>query len=135
MESRVKKYRSAVSACTSLTHRTAESNTLRGYVEAVMNNNLLLALEPEAASLYCQHIYTQRTEEGFSVTSEGTKVMVVDLGGMQQCSYFYSSNFVIRFVVYEFCVGHLSTILQALELYCNLLWFKLTSFKNLDNHI
>ena len=42
-----------------------------------------LALEPEAASIYCQHIPVDRSQEkrGFGVSAVGTRYMVIDLGG------------------------------------------------------
>jgi len=46
---------------------------------------LKIALEPEAASLYCQKLPIERLQgagKGFSMTKAGTKYMVVDLGGM-----------------------------------------------------
>ncbi|VDI82370.1 Hypothetical predicted protein [Mytilus galloprovincialis] len=47
-------------------------------------NNLIVALEPEAASIFCQFLQTEKkdcSEPGFTVTAEGTEYMVVDLGG------------------------------------------------------
>ena len=45
-----------------------------------------IALEPEAASLYCQLLPTEKIHgtEGakFAVASPGSKYMVIDLGGM-----------------------------------------------------
>ncbi|CAG2206557.1 unnamed protein product [Mytilus edulis] len=46
--------------------------------------NLLLALEPEAASIYCQYLPTDKLvgiEPGFTMSETGTKYMIVDLGG------------------------------------------------------
>ena len=46
---------------------------------------LLLALEPEAASIYCQHLPIKKlhgSSPEFVMTEVGTKYMVVDLGGM-----------------------------------------------------
>ncbi|XP_063406265.1 heat shock 70 kDa protein 12A-like [Mytilus trossulus] len=45
---------------------------------------LILALEPEAASIFCQYLPTEKLqgiEQGFSMAETGTKYMVVDLGG------------------------------------------------------
>ncbi|XP_062621074.1 heat shock 70 kDa protein 12B-like [Saccostrea cucullata] len=44
---------------------------------------LKLALEPEAASIYCQHIHVDRSkgQRGFGVSAVGTRYMVIDLGG------------------------------------------------------
>ncbi|KAK3085591.1 hypothetical protein FSP39_005798 [Pinctada imbricata] len=54
-------------------------------VEAGIKDHLLrIALEPEAASIYCQHLPTERlggAEKGFSVSTVGTRYMVIDLGG------------------------------------------------------
>ena len=46
---------------------------------------LILALEPEAASIYCQHLPIQKlhgSSPEFVMTEVGTKYMVVDLGGI-----------------------------------------------------
>jgi hypothetical protein len=43
-----------------------------------------LHLEPEAASIYCQYLPTEKlkgAERGFSMSEEGTQYMVVDNGG------------------------------------------------------
>jgi hypothetical protein len=45
---------------------------------------LIIALEPEAASMYCQYLPTEKLkgdERGFSMSEEGTQYMVVDNGG------------------------------------------------------
>lgn len=52
----------------------------------IKNDNLRIALEPEAASLYCQYLpvnrfTTGRAESQSSLASPGTVYMVVDLGG------------------------------------------------------
>lgn len=47
-------------------------------------NQLVLALEPEAASIYCQHLEIERgtsTTEGFQMSKPGTKYIVLDVGG------------------------------------------------------
>jgi hypothetical protein len=44
----------------------------------------LIALEPEAASIYCQYLPTKKlqgAESGFSMSEEGTQYMIVDIGG------------------------------------------------------
>ena len=44
----------------------------------------MIALEPEAASIYCQYLPTKKlkgAERGFSMSEEGTQYMVVDNGG------------------------------------------------------
>jgi hypothetical protein len=45
--------------------------------------NLQLCLEPEAASVYCQHVPFERLQggRGISVFQPGTSYMVLDLGG------------------------------------------------------
>lgn len=53
----------------------------------IPKNCLLISLEPEAASIYCQYLPTEKfsgIESGFTMTDVGTKYMVVDLGGMFQ---------------------------------------------------
>ncbi|XP_061163321.1 heat shock 70 kDa protein 12B-like [Saccostrea echinata] len=49
----------------------------------IKDNCLKLALEPEAASIHCQHIHVDRTkgQRGFGVSAVGTRYMVIDLGG------------------------------------------------------
>lgn len=45
----------------------------------------MIALEPEAASIYCQHLPPDKMTggtEGFSVADDDTKYLVVDIGGM-----------------------------------------------------
>jgi hypothetical protein len=45
---------------------------------------LIIALEPEAASIYCQYLPTEKlkgAKRGFSMSEEGTQYMVVDNGG------------------------------------------------------
>jgi hypothetical protein len=54
----------------------------------------LIALEPEAASIYCQYLPTEKlkgAERGFSMSEEGTQYMVVDNGGTyNNVIYIYS---------------------------------------------
>ncbi|VDI16587.1 Hypothetical predicted protein [Mytilus galloprovincialis] len=50
----------------------------------IHKDNLSISLEPEAASIYCQHLPTEKlsgAESGFTMSKEGTKYMIVDLGG------------------------------------------------------
>ncbi|CAG2238267.1 unnamed protein product [Mytilus edulis] len=59
---------------------------MRSCAEAagIPKDNLFLALEPETASIFCQYLSTEKlkgSEPGFTMTSEGTEYMVVDLGG------------------------------------------------------
>ncbi|CAC5387187.1 unnamed protein product [Mytilus coruscus] len=47
---------------------------------------LLIALEPEAASIYCQYLPIEKlqgAEKGFCMTGDGTQYMVVDNGGRE----------------------------------------------------
>lgn len=47
-------------------------------------DQLVLALEPEAASIYCQHLEIERSKssaEGFQMFEPGTKYIVLDVGG------------------------------------------------------
>lgn len=43
---------------------------------------LQIALEPEAASIFVQYLPMERKTNGFGMTKDGTKYMVVDIGGM-----------------------------------------------------
>ncbi|XP_071140602.1 heat shock 70 kDa protein 12B-like [Mytilus edulis] len=59
---------------------------MRSCAEAagIQTKNLIVALEPETASIFCQYLPTERLNgsvPGFAMTSEGTEYMVVDLGG------------------------------------------------------
>ncbi|KAK3593606.1 hypothetical protein CHS0354_018704 [Potamilus streckersoni] len=51
----------------------------------IENHQLSIALEPEAAALYCKYLpmdkLTGSDDSGLSVFSEGTKYMIIDLGG------------------------------------------------------
>ncbi|VDI59190.1 Hypothetical predicted protein [Mytilus galloprovincialis] len=50
----------------------------------IPDKNLFIALEPEAASIYCQYLPTEKlhgAETGFHMSSAGTRYMIVDLGG------------------------------------------------------
>lgn len=50
----------------------------------IPQDKLIIALEPEAASIYCQYLPVEKlrgAEAGFTVTKPGTTYMVVDLGG------------------------------------------------------
>ena len=55
------------------------------YSQAEINNDqLCIALEPEAASIHCQYLPTKKLQgasEGFTMTGVGQKYMVIDLGG------------------------------------------------------
>ncbi|XP_053400546.1 heat shock 70 kDa protein 12A-like [Mercenaria mercenaria] len=49
----------------------------------ILKSKLLIALEPEAASLFCRHLQVQKGDEDMSLASfkSGTKYIVVDAGG------------------------------------------------------
>ncbi|VDI17936.1 Hypothetical predicted protein [Mytilus galloprovincialis] len=50
----------------------------------IQKDHLLISLEPEAASIYCQHLPTEKlsgAESGFTMSKVGTRYMIVDLGG------------------------------------------------------
>lgn len=49
----------------------------------IPKDQLILSLEPEAASIYCQYLPTTKLagSEGFVMSKIGTTYMVVDLGG------------------------------------------------------
>lgn len=51
----------------------------------ITNDQLKIALEPEAASIYCQHLPTEREKidgkTSIAVAKDGKRYMVVDLGG------------------------------------------------------
>ncbi|CAG2237770.1 unnamed protein product [Mytilus edulis] len=50
----------------------------------IRKDRLVIALEPEAASIYCQHLPPDKMTgaiEGFSVADEGSKYLVIDIGG------------------------------------------------------
>ena len=62
----------------------------------IKDNQLLIALEPEAASIYCQYLPTEKlkgTERGFSMSEEGTQYMVVHNGGKHNDLYIYIYSF------------------------------------------
>ena len=52
------------------------------------SNQLIFALEPEAAALYCQTLASDKWDEKFKADdqdadfSTGTKYMIIDAGGM-----------------------------------------------------
>ena len=55
------------------------------FVQAeIRKDRLLIALEPEAASIYCQCLPPDKltgASEGFSISDNDTKYLVVDIGG------------------------------------------------------
>ncbi|XP_052065218.1 heat shock 70 kDa protein 12A-like [Mytilus californianus] len=51
-------------------------------VAGIPDNQLIIALEPEAASIYCQYVKSKDlSDPKLTVSSTGTQYMVVDLGG------------------------------------------------------
>lgn len=56
----------------------------------IQSKDLIIALEPEAASIYCQELRTivdKKTDKTFSeTTKKGTKYVVIDLGGKLKSS-------------------------------------------------
>ena len=54
----------------------------------ISGDQLSICLEPEAASLYCQHLPTEKLKDKqgkgaeFAAFGKGTKYMVIDLGGL-----------------------------------------------------
>ena len=66
----------------------------------IENEHLTIALEPEAASLYCQYLPVEKFisagQVRFSDVKPGTTYMIVDLGGKiqsllsEKCDFFYS---------------------------------------------
>ena len=58
-----------------------------GLVEDILSQNLIIALEPEAASLYCRTLAMDKFmgmagEQGDMVMKPGEKYAIVDCGGM-----------------------------------------------------
>ena len=50
----------------------------------IKHDQLCIALEPEAASIHCQYLPTEKLKgasEGFTMAGSGQKYMVIDLGG------------------------------------------------------
>lgn len=48
------------------------------------DNMLRIALEPEAASVFCEQLPLEKlggASEGFDISKPGTKYMLIDLGG------------------------------------------------------
>jgi hypothetical protein len=78
---------------------------------------LLIALEPEAASIYCQYLPTEKikgAERGFSMSEEGTQYLVVDNGGKYiDVIYIYSIDIVSNkdFIVSPHLIFPMDTII------------------------
>ncbi|VDI77973.1 Hypothetical predicted protein [Mytilus galloprovincialis] len=52
------------------------------YLAGIPDNQLIIALESEAASIYCQYVQKRDIDDNaISVSKKGTQYMVVDLGG------------------------------------------------------
>lgn len=64
----------------------------------IQTDHLLISLEPEAASVYCQYLPTEKlsgSSSGFTVFKPGTKYMIIDLGGtcVTQNTNYYKNVF------------------------------------------
>ncbi|CAG2206695.1 unnamed protein product [Mytilus edulis] len=63
----------------------AAKQFMREAAGGIPNSQLMLALEPEAASIYCKHIPSERMVCGGKSTldafSPGTKYLILDAGG------------------------------------------------------
>lgn len=75
---------------------------------------LRIALEPEAASLFCQHLPLEKlvgASKGFDVSKPGTKYMVIDLGGKyiklytQNLNMLRHRHFSLCMILFLFCLG------------------------------
>lgn len=75
---------------------------------------LRIALEPEAASLFCQHLPLEKlvgASKGFDVSKPGTKYMVIDLGGKyiklytQNLKMLRHRHFSLCMIFFLFCLG------------------------------
>jgi molecular chaperone DnaK (HSP70) len=70
-----------------------------GLITEIDSDKLVIALEPEAASVFIQTSkieYHKEDNNGMNLMKPGTKYMVIDAGGIY--SYFHSCNFYINFV-------------------------------------
>ena len=67
------------------------------YFQAGINNDqLCIALEPEAASIHCQYLPAEKLEgasAGFTMARAGQKYMVIDLGGTAYIRMIYVEFF------------------------------------------
>ena len=62
-------------------HRTCQTYFFQAWIET---NRLVIALEPEAASIFCKELLVEKFEEGsdnINVFQEGQKYLVLDAGG------------------------------------------------------
>lgn len=71
-----------------LTNFTYVNAFLLYLIKAGINNdNLTIALEPEAASMYCKNIpLVQLTNKEFDIFSKGNQYLILDAGGMHYIS-------------------------------------------------
>ncbi|CAG2233546.1 unnamed protein product [Mytilus edulis] len=63
---------------------TGFANDDKKFFARIPSEKLLLALEPETASIFCQYLPSEKlhgADQAFHVSTEGTRYMVVDLGG------------------------------------------------------
>ncbi|CAG2190269.1 unnamed protein product [Mytilus edulis] len=58
----------------------------------ITDNHLIIALEPEAASIYCQYVKTRGNDDTFKVSKPGTQYMVVDLGEFEAAKKAFDQN-------------------------------------------
>ncbi|CAG2206568.1 unnamed protein product [Mytilus edulis] len=61
-----------------------KNSSNRSIEAGISSKRLRIALEPEAASIYCQYLPTEKlegSENGLTVADIGTKYMIVDIGG------------------------------------------------------
>ena len=63
---------------------------------------MLIALEPEAASLYCKHLPVERLQsdggaQGFATFAKGSKYLVLDCGGivLQELCFFHGIIYIL----------------------------------------
>ena len=70
------------------------SGTFLLFQAGIASHDLILALEPEAASIYCQNIPVDMTVDAIGLASlmTGDQYLVADLGGSRQLSYSQYSN-------------------------------------------
>ncbi|CAG2207883.1 unnamed protein product [Mytilus edulis] len=54
---------------------------LHGSLAGIKEDNLLIALEPEAASMFCKYMPVEKGEHSFQSFQPGSKYMVLDCGG------------------------------------------------------
>ena len=74
----------------------------------------MIALEPEAASIYCQHLPVEKLEGSNSISAfqPGSKYLVLDAGGMAEIYSIYSPTYI-------WCVHNLTH--KIISTICNFL--------------